>query len=98
MIVKGASLSYEDEKFAYLIAVREPWFVSATADRILARTEVSKAGFSAKVCRVDGTAERVRIGRREKAWFARVRKLDWGDELQPVSVDEEARYESSMEE
>ncbi len=81
MLVKGAEAPYEDEKFSYLIAVREGLFRAAEAGRILARTEIGKAGFTAKVCRTDGTAGLVTIARRDALGFKRARKREWGDEL-----------------
>ncbi|HUH62622.1 MAG TPA: small ribosomal subunit Rsm22 family protein [Terracidiphilus sp.] len=82
IFLKGAELPYEDEKFAYLIVVREPLFRPAEKSRILARPEINKAGFTSKLCTLEGQCELVSIGRRDAQVFKRARKLVWGDELQ----------------
>jgi ribosomal protein RSM22 (predicted rRNA methylase) len=80
-MLKAAELPYEDEKFSYLIAVREDLFHQAKRDRVLARPETGKTAYTAKACRLDGSAGLVRIDRRDKENFRRARKTDWGDEL-----------------
>jgi ribosomal protein RSM22 (predicted rRNA methylase) len=81
MLVKSAELPYEDEKFSYLVLVREEWARTAEKDRILARPEAGSAGITLKLCRRDGTAEFVTIGKRDGEGFKRAKKLDWGDGL-----------------
>ena len=81
MVVKSAELPYEDEKFSYLIVVREHLFRPAEKDRILARPEVGRAGFTGRACTRDGSAELVTISRRDKQNFTRAKRKDWGDEL-----------------
>jgi len=81
MILKSAALGYEDEKFAYVVAVREQLFHAAEKDRILARPEMGKAGVSLKLCRRDGGAELVTIRRRDVEAFKRAKKSEWGDEI-----------------
>jgi ribosomal protein RSM22 (predicted rRNA methylase) len=81
MILKSAELPYEDEKFSYLIVVREPLFRPAEKSRILAEPQINKAGLSAKLCTVDGRCELASIGRRDAQAFKRARNLEWGDEL-----------------
>ena len=84
MIVKSAELSYEDEKFSYLIVVREHLFRPAEKNRILARPELGKAGVTAKLCTVAGRCESASIGRRNAQALKRARKMEWGDQLQPL--------------
>ncbi|MGB6689316.1 MAG: small ribosomal subunit Rsm22 family protein [Terracidiphilus sp.] len=84
MIVKSADLSYEDEKFSYLIVVREHLFRPAEKNRILAQPQIGKAGFTAKLCTLAGRCESASIGRRNKQALKRARKIDWGDQLQPL--------------
>jgi ribosomal protein RSM22 (predicted rRNA methylase) len=81
MILKSATLGYEDEKFAYVIAVREELFHPGGSDRILARPEMGKAGVSLKLCRRDGSAGLVTIGRRDAEVFKPAKKREWGDEI-----------------
>jgi ribosomal protein RSM22 (predicted rRNA methylase) len=80
MILKAAELGYEDEKFSYLVAVREKLFRPAERDRILARPETNGAGLAFKLCTRSGQCERVTIARRD-ADFKAARKRDWGNEL-----------------
>jgi ribosomal protein RSM22 (predicted rRNA methylase) len=84
MILKAAEVPYEDEKFSYLIAVRENLFRPADAGRILARPQIDNRAFTAKVCKPDGSAALVSILKRDKAAFKQARKKDWGDETGPL--------------
>ncbi|HEY0264893.1 MAG TPA: small ribosomal subunit Rsm22 family protein [Granulicella sp.] len=81
LLVKSASVPYEDERFSYLIVVRESLSLTAQQGRVLAAPQIDKARLAAKVCSVAGTVEQARIRKRDKELFARVKKLEWGDEL-----------------
>lgn len=72
---KRAETSFEDEKFAYLIAVRATR--PAEGARILSRPQRSKAGIAFKLCQANGIETR-RVGVRQGD-FAAARRLDWGD-------------------
>jgi ribosomal protein RSM22 (predicted rRNA methylase) len=80
-MLKSAALPYEDEKFSYLVVMREPHFVAAEAGRILARPERERASIRVKLCKLDGTAGLATISPREKQHHARAKKKEWGDEL-----------------
>jgi ribosomal protein RSM22 (predicted rRNA methylase) len=80
-ILKSAELPYEDEKFSYLVAMREPYFVPAEVGRILTRPEREGRAITVKLCKLDGTADLARISAREKQYYARAKKKEWGDEL-----------------
>lgn len=80
-LVKASTLAYEDEKFSYLIAVREQFFEPASADRILARPAMGKVEGTLKLCRRDGSCALVKITKRDSAAFKQAKKKDWGDEL-----------------
>ena len=80
-LLKSADLPWEDEKFSYLIFVREPHFAPAAESRILARPEKDCAAITAKLCRPNGSASLVAISRRDKESYTRARKQEWGDEL-----------------
>jgi ribosomal protein RSM22 (predicted rRNA methylase) len=80
-IIKGADLPYEDEKFSYVIGVREVLFDPAESERILARPETERAAITMKLCKLDGSAGQVTILRRDKESYTRVKKKDWGDEV-----------------
>ena len=80
-LLKSADRSYEDEKFSYLIAVREPYFTPAAAPRVLARPEKDRAAIFLKLCQPSGTASLVTIPRRDKENYTLGKKKDWGDEI-----------------
>ncbi|MFP5236931.1 MAG: small ribosomal subunit Rsm22 family protein [Acidobacteriota bacterium] len=80
-LLKGADLPYEDEKFSYLIAVRESLFSPAAQGRILARPERDPNLIHIKLCAADGKLQQRRISRRDKDQYKRARKTEWGEEL-----------------
>lgn len=80
-LLKSADVPWEDEKFSYVIAVREQLYVAAHAARILARPVVESAGITVKLCELDGAAAVRTIQRRDKAEYKVAKKKDWGDEL-----------------
>jgi ribosomal protein RSM22 (predicted rRNA methylase) len=81
MLLKSAELAYEDEKFSYLIAVREPLFQPASQPRILARPEVGMKTINVKLCKLDGSAQLMTVTKRDAHAFKRAKKKIWGDEL-----------------
>ena len=76
MLAKGATVPFEDERFSYVIATRQP--VSAADRRILAPPEVTKAAVTLKLCTASGVAVE-RVSRRAAADYKRAKKSDWGD-------------------
>ncbi len=76
MHAKKATVPFEDEKFSYLIASRQPGALEGA--RILSPPAASKAEIKFKLCAGNGLAQQG-IARRDKAEYKRVRKLDWGD-------------------
>lgn len=91
MLVKSAEAPWEDEKFSYLIAVREHVFSQAEKQRVLAPPEISKGGVTVKLCQVDGRAASVQIRKRDQAAFKTMKKKDWGDEAEFVIAPEQSR-------
>jgi ribosomal protein RSM22 (predicted rRNA methylase) len=76
-ITKSASVPFEDEKFAYLIAGKG--FTSLSRGRrILATPKVSKGGISLTLCAPERAEERV-IGRAEKVAYKEAKRYAWGD-------------------
>lgn len=74
--LKKGELSYEDEKFSYLIFAREP--KPFAASRII-RRPVSGSGFvKLTACDAKGITHET-ITRRDKASFKAARKVQWGD-------------------
>jgi len=80
MLVKSAEAPWEDEKFSYLIAVRDHLFTPAQESRILTQPEVTKAEITVKLCQPDGTAEFAHFRKRDQTLFKQLKKKDWGDE------------------
>ena len=76
MHAKKATVPFEDEKFSYLIASRQPGALEGA--RILSPPIESKAEIKFKLCAENGLTQQS-IARRDKAEYKRVRKLDWGD-------------------
>lgn len=76
MHAKKATVPFEDEKFSYLIAARQPGALQGS--RILSPPAERKAEIRFKLCTGNGLAQQS-IARRDKAEYKRVRKLDWGD-------------------
>jgi len=74
--VKGAALSYEDEKFSYVALARElPPHVGA---RVLAHPRVGKAEASAKLCTPEGMVTAT-APRREAERYKAQKGWRWGD-------------------
>ncbi len=76
MHAKKATVPFEDEKFSYLIAARQPGALEGA--RILAPPAESKADIKFKLCAGNGLTQQS-IARRDRAEYKRVRKRDWGD-------------------
>ncbi|MGN6309909.1 MAG: small ribosomal subunit Rsm22 family protein [Xanthobacteraceae bacterium] len=77
--IKGAELPFEDEKFSYVVLAREA--IAQRPARILAPPLVTKADMRLKLCQPDGRAGIATVPRRDKAAYARVRRLGWGDTM-----------------
>ncbi|MEH6952518.1 small ribosomal subunit Rsm22 family protein [Nitrobacter sp. NHB1] len=75
--IKGAELPFEDEKFSYVALARTP--ARQHPARVLAPPLVTKAGMRVKLCQPDGRAGLTTFSRRDKAAYARVRRISWGD-------------------
>lgn len=76
MLAKKAVVPFEDERFSYVIALRQK--VETTGLRILAPPEVTKPGIKLKLCMAKGVASPM-IARRDGANYKRARTCDWGD-------------------
>jgi ribosomal protein RSM22 (predicted rRNA methylase) len=74
--IKGVDLPFEDEKFAYVVLMRDPPAQRAT--RVLAQPILSKVELTAKLCTPDGLVP-TKIPRRDRANYARARRWRWGD-------------------
>jgi len=77
-LAKGAELPFEDEKFAYLLAARPTVAAEARRARVLTPPRAGKPGIELRLCGPKGVESRF-VARRDKAAYARARRLDWGD-------------------
>jgi ribosomal protein RSM22 (predicted rRNA methylase) len=77
-LAKGADSPFEDEKFSYVVAVRPSVAVVPYAARILAPPHAGKAEMRLKLCTADGAIAERTVPRRERAEYARLRRLWWG--------------------
>lgn len=75
-LVKGGTLGFEDEKYAYLLVAREAHPERAEA-RVLRHPRIEKGRIALALC-TPGGAQRQVVTRRDAAWRA-ARKVDWGD-------------------
>jgi ribosomal protein RSM22 (predicted rRNA methylase) len=79
--LKGGSLSYEDEKFSYLIATRsrDTSSTSPSPSRIVRHPYFEKGRITLTLCTADGTIVTTPVGRNDREAFRRARKARWGD-------------------
>jgi ribosomal protein RSM22 (predicted rRNA methylase) len=76
-LAKDAEVPWEDEKFIYLAASREP--AAGRASRVLDPPESASGRVSLKLCQPDGSATHRLVTRREGDVFKKARRVDWGD-------------------
>ncbi|WP_309051532.1 small ribosomal subunit Rsm22 family protein [Streptomyces sp.] len=78
--VKGGSLPYEDEKFAYVAAVRFP--VTPAPARVTRRPQIRKGQVLLELCGPDGLG-RETVTKRHGALYKEARDAEWGDPWPP---------------
>lgn len=78
--VKDVSMSYEDEKFSYIIASKEP--VRAAGDRILRHPLKRSGHIQFTVCSRSGAKQLRVVSRKNKEEYIKAKKLEWGDILE----------------
>jgi ribosomal protein RSM22 (predicted rRNA methylase) len=76
MIAKGATVPFEDERYSYVVAVREP--VVHAKGRIIKPVLEAKPGLTLPLCEAGGLKNHF-IARRDKEAYRAARKLEWGD-------------------
>lgn len=74
--VKGAELSYEDEKYSYVAMSRTP--AARPYSRILRHPQVRKGHIYLQLCTPQGVRTIV-VSKRDRELYSRARKSSWGD-------------------
>ncbi|WP_194922925.1 small ribosomal subunit Rsm22 family protein [Catenulispora pinisilvae] len=86
--LKGADLGHEDEKFAYVVATREPLAPAAPA-RILRHPQIRKGLVMMQLCQPDSTIAQALVSKRQGDTYRAARDADWGGTwTPPVSLSE----------
>ncbi len=75
MLLKDASVPFEDERYSYVVVTREK---AASGARILAPPLEAKPGLTFKLCGENGLRAQF-VATRDKDEYRRVRKRGWGD-------------------
>lgn len=76
--VKGASLPYEDEKYAYAIFTKTP--VTLYAGRIVKKPMLGSGHVTLDIC-ADGHIKRTVVSRSQKEFYRKARETTWGDKV-----------------
>ncbi|MEW1954292.1 small ribosomal subunit Rsm22 family protein [Terrabacter sp. NPDC080008] len=83
--IKGAELSYEDEKFSWVAGaapgVLDSQVTQATPGRIIRHPLKRKGLVEFQVCRTDGTAGREVVSKKAGERYRKARDAEWGDTL-----------------
>jgi len=74
---KGGTVPWEDEKFIYLAASRQPG--ADISARVIAPAQHTKADVALKLCQPNGSVEWRTVAKRDRDPFRNPRKLNWGD-------------------
>ncbi|NEB81858.1 rRNA methyltransferase, partial [Streptomyces sp. SID14478] len=75
--VKGGTLAYEDEKFAYVVATR--FLPEPPPARIVRRPQIRKGQVLLDLCETEGGLNRVTVTKKHGALYREARDADWGD-------------------
>ena len=86
-ILKGGDLGYEDEKFSYLVALRDPPPEPPRFSRILRHPRIETKSISLTLCTPEGIAPLV-VRAQDKPAFRAARKADWGARWTPPAASE----------
>jgi len=78
-LAKDAEVPWEDEKFIYVAASRQP--AASRAARVIAPPKAGSGKVLLKLCRPDGSAGETLFTKRDGELFKQARRLDWGDTL-----------------
>ncbi|MFJ8659246.1 small ribosomal subunit Rsm22 family protein [Streptomyces sp. NPDC093795] len=82
--VKGGSLPYEDEKYSYVAATRDP--AIPTVSRVTRRPQIRKGLVLLELCGPEGLA-RETVTKRHGPLYKQARDAEWGDSWPPEGTD-----------
>lgn len=80
--LKGGALAYEDEKHAYVAAVRDAG--SPAPARVVRRPRTAPGRVTLRLCRPDGLRDET-VTRTRRAEYRAARKAAWGDGWEPAA-------------
>jgi ribosomal protein RSM22 (predicted rRNA methylase) len=86
--LKGGSLSYEDEKFSYLVATAGSG--STAANRVVRHPLTRKGLMQLRLCTGDGEVSGVVVSKRQGPLYRAARSAEWGDAWPPPAEETEA--------
>jgi ribosomal protein RSM22 (predicted rRNA methylase) len=90
---KGVELSYEDEKYSYVAAIRPDGLagmaVAAPDGRIVRRPQQRKGLVMLSLCARDGTIGRDLVSKSKGEIYRQARKISWGDRWPPANHGDE---------
>lgn len=75
--VKQGEVPWEDEKYIFIAASRQP--VALSGARVLSPPRLASGIVKIKLCRTDGKALETTLSRRDGDAFKAARRADWGD-------------------
>ena len=84
--VKGGSLGYEDEKFAYVAAVRsdtEPAAAGTAEARVVRRPQIRKGQVLLELCTARDALRRETVTKRDRDRYRAARNVAWGEPWPP---------------
>jgi ribosomal protein RSM22 (predicted rRNA methylase) len=82
---KDVELSYEDEKYSYVAAVRSDGrSLAAPEGRIVRRPQQRKGLVTLSLCTRDGTIRRDLVSKSKGEAYRQARKISWGDSWPPA--------------
>lgn len=86
--LKGGTLGYEDEKFSYVAATKQPYPFPIA--HVLSRPEQHGGHTKLKLCTAPGV-QYVTVSKRDKEAYRIARRLEWGDDVDECEVTRPSR-------
>ncbi|APU20986.1 small ribosomal subunit Rsm22 family protein [Actinoalloteichus sp. GBA129-24] len=83
--LKDGALSFEDEKFSYVVASPHDW--RRAAGRVLRHPQKPKGQVALRLCSDDGKIADVTVSRRQGTRYRAARDVRWGGEWPPADDD-----------